>query len=107
MAANRSRGIFREPVRGQYLQPAAVSIQFALPRPKSAPAYVEATTKYPDLDKLLRVILDELTLWILTDDRQIVELHSTKVYADPDANEPTGAIVRVWPCSPPEKERWT
>ena len=94
-------------VRGRYLQPVAVTCQFSLPRPKSAPSYVEAPTTYPDIDKLTRVILDELRLWILTDDRQIVDVHATKVYADADRGEPTGAIVRIRPCAPVEKERWT
>ena len=94
-------------VRGRYLQPVAVTCQFSLPRPKSAPSYVEAPTTYPDIDKLTRVILDELRLWILTDDRQIVDVHATKVYADTDSGDIIGAIVRIRPCDPPEKERWT
>ncbi len=89
-------------IRGKYLQPVAVGIQFSLPRPKSAPSYVLACTTYPDIDKLTRVVLDELRLWILTDDRQIVELHVTKIYGDPP-----GAIVRLWPCEAPKAEIWT
>jgi len=89
------------PIKGNYLRPLRVDIQFHLPRPKSAPKYVEYPTTYPDLDKLERVILDELSASLIHDDRQIVEIHSSKIYADPP-----GAIVTVTADAAPEKVSW-
>lgn len=89
------------PLKAKYLRPVRVDIQFHLPRPKSAPKYVEYPTTYPDLDKLLRVVLDELTNYLTHDDRQIVEIHSSKIYADPP-----GAIVTVYADAAPERIEW-
>lgn len=67
--------------RTRYLAPVRVELLFALARPKSAPKYRTWPTTYPDIDKLARVVLDELKA-ALEDDRQIVELIVTKVYDD-------------------------
>ena len=60
----------------------------------SAPLY---HTKTPDLDKLIRGLLDPLTIrcggCVLKDDSQAVELLCRKRYAS--ANESTGALVRI------------
>lgn len=89
------------PLKGKYLRPVRVDVQFHLPRPKSAPKYAEYPTTYPDLDKLLRVVLDELTDYLTHDDRQIVDIHTSKIYADPP-----GAIVTVYAGAAPEKVNW-
>jgi Holliday junction resolvase RusA-like endonuclease len=56
-------------------------------------------TKAPDLDKLVRGILDPLTTrcggCVLKDDSQVVVLECSKRYAE--ANETTGALVRITP----------
>ena len=56
-------------------------------------------TKAPDLDKLLRGILDPLTTrcggCVLKDDSQVIEIRSRKRYAE--ANETAGALVRITP----------
>ena len=60
----------------------------------SAPLY---HTKTPDLDKLIRGLLDPLTIrcggCVLRDDSQAVELRCSKRYAS--ADESTGALVTI------------
>lgn len=62
--------------------PVSVSVQFLLPRPKSAPRRVIEPAKLPDLDKLLRALLDGLTTagaW--RDDAQVVMISAIKAFA--------------------------
>jgi crossover junction endodeoxyribonuclease RusA len=61
----------------------SVRIDFRLTRPKSVTvkARPHPVTK-PDLDKLERAVLDSLTGIIFGDDSQVVELHTSKRYAD-------------------------
>ena len=64
--------------------PLHMDVQFVLPRPKSAPKVRWAPDRKPDLDKLLRALLDAVTAggaW--TDDAQVVSLTASKVYATP------------------------
>jgi Holliday junction resolvase RusA-like endonuclease len=73
---------------------AAVTIVFYLSRPK----YLKDTlnvrhNKTPDADKLGRSSLDALTNVLWLDDKQVVELHLFKYYANP--GEPTGAKIIV------------
>jgi crossover junction endodeoxyribonuclease RusA len=83
-----------------------VAITFLLPRPKShyftgkragelrpdAPGYC---AKRPDIDKLTRSTLDALTsAGAYDDDSRVVELHVSKMYADP---APAGAVITVRP----------
>jgi crossover junction endodeoxyribonuclease RusA len=64
--------------------PVAVDLTFVLPRPKSAPkTRTPAATKRPDIDKLIRAILDALTGVAFSDDAQVVELTANKRLADP------------------------
>jgi crossover junction endodeoxyribonuclease RusA len=58
-----------------------LSVAFYLPRPKSLPRRHTAHTKAPDVDKLLRAILDALTHVIFRDDSQVCELVAVKHYA--------------------------
>lgn len=70
-------------------RPVAVAITFPLPRPKghygkrgllpSAPKY---PATLPDLDKLVRAILDALTGIVWRDDAQVVALEAYKRYSD-------------------------
>lgn len=57
----------------------------------SAPAFPLVR---PDVDKLLRAILDALTDVVFKDDSQVVELVGRKRYAEPGAN--VGASIVVW-----------
>jgi len=62
--------------------PVSVAATFTLPRPKSAPARRWAPDRKPDIDKLLRALLDACTAggaWV--DDAQVVTVAVNKVYA--------------------------
>ncbi len=62
--------------------PAHVAVLFLLPRPKSAPRRITEPAKLPDLDKLVRALLDGLTTagaW--RDDAQVVSLSARKAFA--------------------------
>lgn len=58
-----------------------------LPRPSAPPL----PAVKPDLDKLIRAILDGLSKVAIVDDAQVVEIHAAKVYA----NSPAEVGVRV------------
>jgi Holliday junction resolvase RusA-like endonuclease len=70
----------------QITGPVAVSVRFALPRPKKYqrlglnPAHCVA----PDIDKLLRAVLDALSRVVFLDDAQVVTVSATKIYAPVD-----------------------
>lgn len=64
--------------------PLEVRATFVLPRPPSVPRRRWAPEKRPDLDKLLRALLDAATAggaWV--DDSQVVAITASKVYATP------------------------
>jgi Holliday junction resolvase RusA-like endonuclease len=88
--------------------PVELNVSFVLPRSKSHYGTGRNATKLkdsaprhhiktPDLDKLLRGLLDPLTVKcggnVLIDDSQIVELKAVKRYAD--HGEATGAMVSI------------
>ena len=63
--------------------PVEVHIGFWLPKPKSAPKSRTWPSKRPDLDKLVRAVLDGLVAGgALADDAQVVVLGACKRYAD-------------------------
>lgn len=66
-----------EPLTG----PVSVTLSFYMPRGKTVKR-VHATVK-PDLDKLVRSVLDSLTGTAFVDDSQVVTLLATKVYETP------------------------
>jgi Holliday junction resolvase RusA-like endonuclease len=73
---------------------AAVTIIFYLPRPKCLKDKINVRhNKAPDTDKLARSVNDSLTNVLWLDDKQVVELHLFKYYANP--GEPTGAKITV------------
>ena len=64
--------------------PIAVELTFLMPKPKSAPKRKRIyATKRPDLDKLVRSVLDAITHVLIADDSQVVELHAHKDYGPP------------------------
>jgi crossover junction endodeoxyribonuclease RusA len=89
--------------------PVAVDIEFYLPRPKTAPKRIRYPGKKPDLDKLVRAVLDALTnAGVWQDDSQVVAVIATKSFAggmvpmvrpglvrDVDAGVPR-AVIDVW-----------
>ncbi len=61
----------------------SVELNFALLRPKSVSEKRRPhPTVMPDLDKLVRAVLDALTGIVIVDDARVVELHATKEYSD-------------------------
>ncbi len=69
-----------------------VTMVFFLPKPKSVRR--KHPHKRPDLDKLVRTVLDALTGILFADDGQVVSLTAEKHYAD-RGEFPPGVLVRV------------
>jgi crossover junction endodeoxyribonuclease RusA len=73
--------------------PVALSLTFYLRRPPSRARKYGAADKRPDLDKLVRSVLDALTTICWHDDAQVVALHAAKRYATND--EPEGILIET------------
>jgi len=72
----------------------SVTLNFVMPRPKSAPkTRTPKATKRPDLDKLERAILDACTDTIFADDSQVISLCGYKRIAE--IGETAGVHIRV------------
>lgn len=72
----------------------AVELQFVLYRPTHAPkTKLLPGTKKPDLDKLIRGVLDALTQVLWSDDAQVTKVIATKRVAD--HGETPGVHVQV------------
>lgn len=84
--ANRALGELPAHERGVLQEGVRLSVIFALPRPKKYQrrGLNVAHLTAPDLDKLLRAVLDALTHVVWRDDSQVVELLAVKQYADVD-----------------------
>ena len=79
--ASRALGQQRDP--RILITPIRVTAMFYLPRPKKYQRRLHvAHTTAPDLDKLVRSILDSLTEVVYLDDAQVVEVLAVKRYAD-------------------------
>lgn len=92
----QSRGVltYRNDVRAAWGDPSPhhgaveVEVDFVFKRPKShykgealRQEFVGAKyTSRPDIDKLVRSVLDALTDWAYVDDSQVVEVRTRKVY---------------------------
>ena len=62
--------------------PVDVSAIFTFVKPKSTPKKVVDKTTKPDLDKLLRAVLDSLTGHCFRDDAQVVSIGCSKRFGD-------------------------
>jgi crossover junction endodeoxyribonuclease RusA len=74
---------------------------FGLPKRPGTRRSQDPHTQRPDLDKLVRAVLDALTGVMYTDDSQVVELSARKVWVE------TGqdcAVIMVQPCTKQRKE---
>jgi crossover junction endodeoxyribonuclease RusA len=74
---------------------------FGLPKQPGTRRSQDPHTQRPDLDKLVRAVLDALTGVMYTDDSQVVELSARKVWVE------TGqdcAVIMVQPCTKQRKE---
>jgi len=72
--------------------PLSVNLVFVLPRPKSRRKDVHHTVK-PDLDNLIKWILDVANGILWEDDKQITSVGSTKIYG-----EQPRTIITVMKC---------
>lgn len=80
-----------EPIEG----PVMVAATFVLPRPKSAPKARWAPDRKPDIDKLLRALLDAVVAGgAVVDDAQIVKVQMSKVYPQDGALPGVTFVVR-------------
>lgn len=73
--------------------PVVLIVRFWMPRPKSRRTRDLLPDRRPDLDKLVRSILDALTGIAWTDDGQVVEILASKRYAT--ETDPPGAEVSI------------
>lgn len=82
---------------GPYFQkpdPVALGVVFIMPRPLSTPRKLTPpAVKRPDLDKLVRGVLDALSAVSYDDDSQVVTINATKRLAL--EGEPTGALIWI------------
>jgi len=64
-------------------QPVALRLIFRLKKPKAHPKSKHVFhTKKPDLDKLIRSVVDALTGVVYKDDNQVCSIHSRKEYSN-------------------------
>ncbi len=72
-----------------------VRLKFFLRRPKTVKR-IDPTTK-PDLDKLVRAVLDPLTGVVYNDDCQVVDIHARKYYVDDEMSlrQETGVEISL------------
>jgi len=76
----RAQEFATEPFGG----PVSVDLVFLLPKPKSSPKKKRIyATKRPDLDKLIRAVLDGITHVLVADDSQVVQITAVKDYGPP------------------------
>lgn len=86
--------------------PVGVRVRFLMPRPKGLPHRRRVggllvpirhwPTRKPDLDKLVRALLDPMSGVLFSDDAQIVELTASKDYALATADPTPRAEVTLW-----------
>lgn len=76
--------------------PVSVGLRFYLPRPKR-PTHPDYPAGPPDLDKLVRAVLDALTsASTFEDDARVVDLHASKNYVTQHAVPGCRITVRKW-----------
>ena len=78
--------------------PVWLAALFYLPAPQRRPAW-PYPAKRPDIDKLLRALLDEITGVIVVDDCQVVSVFARKEWASDDF--PPGVNVYIYPGGKP------
>ena len=91
LVALRANDIAAAPFEG----PVVIELNFRVPKPKSAPKKKRIfATKRPDLDKLIRSVLDALTHVLYRDDSQVVQITAMKDYGPPGVTVTVTEIVR-------------
>jgi Holliday junction resolvase RusA-like endonuclease len=71
--------------------PVKITINFIMPRPKTVKRPYPSVA--PDLDKLVRGVLDGLTGIAYDDDSQVVEIHARKIYGGSPGAEVSLEII--------------
>jgi Holliday junction resolvase RusA-like endonuclease len=81
LVREQAQAVARE---GLFLGPVLIALVFHLPRPQSLPKRMgrQHCTR-PDLDKLVRAVVDALIGVLYPDDAAVVELRAQKRYAEP------------------------
>lgn len=94
------RADIREHILARHVGPplddaVGVKLEFVMPRPASTPKRsTPAAVKRPDLDKLIRAVLDAIgSAGVWRDDSQVVCIHATKRIAEP--GEAPGVQIAV------------
>lgn len=77
-------------------------LTFIMPKPKSAPKKVISMIKRPDLDKLVRSVLDALTGVFYKDDSQVCHIDAMKMY---EVGDRVGVLVELWAEPEPPRKR--
>jgi crossover junction endodeoxyribonuclease RusA len=80
LVREQAQAVARE---GLFPGPILIAIVFNLPRPQSLPKLARHHCTRPDLDKLVRAVVDALIGLLYVDDSSIVQLHARKCYAEP------------------------
>ncbi len=75
------------PYLGAGLEPVTVTVDFFFQKPLRAPKRRRHHTVKPDVDKLLRAVLDALTGIVYRDDAQVVDARGRKHYGMPERCE--------------------
>jgi Holliday junction resolvase RusA-like endonuclease len=78
--AARMKGFFSPDRDAAY----EVKVRFLFTRPKSMPKKRSLHTKRPDLDKLVRAVLDGITDVLIPDDSQVIAISARKLYCQAD-----------------------
>jgi Holliday junction resolvase RusA-like endonuclease len=86
-----------------HTQAISITATFFMPKPKSAPKKKIRMTKRPDLDKLIRSVLDALTGTLYKDDSQVDVLCVEKRYAD--GTDPIGVRLHLIAEDEPEPRK--
>lgn len=77
----------------------AVDLTFYMPKPKSKPKTQTLVSTKPDIDKLIRAVLDSLTGTIITNDSRVVDIVARKRYSI----EAPGVSIKLTSASEPTK----
>jgi len=85
--------------------PLALTVTFYLPKPASAPKRRRTLPmRRPDIDKLLRALLDPMTGVLVRDDARFVEIFAIKHYAEDSPDPRPRAEVRIAVVEPDPSE---
>lgn len=82
--------------------PLGADVHFYMPRPATVKRPWPSVK--PDLDKLVRAVLDPLHGLVFKDDGSVVRIHTSKSY--PDADGFIGCVLEVWPLTPTQVLSW-